>query len=486
VIPPISRRQALILGGLGAAGVAVGAVGLGLGPTSVPAPVGGGRLVEPPVLPSAGGILSLRLEAARTRVQIGGRTATALTYNGRLPGPTLYLTPGDRLRVRLVNSLADPTNLHVHGLSVSPAGNGDNVFVAVGPGESFDYDHRLPDDHPPGVFWYHPHRHHLVADQLFGGLCGAIVVQDRQPIPVARERVLVVTDIGLDASGAVRPVSPMERMAGREGELVLVNGQAAPRMVARPGERERWRVVNACTSRFLRLRLDGQRLELLGRDSGRLAEPRQVDEVLLAPGNRADLLVTAVTGTGDLRTLPVDRGRPAGPAGGGARNGREVRLATFVVGGAAAAPAPPLPAQPAPRDLRGVDVARRRQLTFAMGMGGGMAGGGMGGMGFTIDGRAFDPARVDQVVAVGTVEEWTISNTSPMDHPFHLHVWPMQIIERGGRAEDAAIWQDVVNVPARSSVTVRVAFDRFGGRTVYHCHILDHEDLGMMATIDVQ
>ena len=112
-----------------------------------------------------------------------------------------------------------------------------------------------------------------------------------------------------------------------------------------------------------------------------------------------------------------------------------------------------------------------------MGMGG-------GGMRFTIDGKKFDPDRVDQTVRVGTVEEWTLTNTSPMDHPVHLHVWPMQLIADGGRQLDPPTWQDVVNVPARSEVTVRVAFDTFTGRTVYHCHILDHEDNGMMGVID--
>jgi FtsP/CotA-like multicopper oxidase with cupredoxin domain len=118
-------------------------------------------------------------------------------------------------------------------------------------------------------------------------------------------------------------------------------------------------------------------------------------------------------------------------------------------------------------------------------MGGGMGGGmGPGGMTFTIDGREFDPDRVDQTVSVGTVEEWTIANTSPMDHPMHLHVWPMQIVAEGGRPLDDVRWQDVVNIPAGGEVTVRVAFDDFGGRTVYHCHILDHEDNGMMGVVE--
>jgi FtsP/CotA-like multicopper oxidase with cupredoxin domain len=105
-------------------------------------------------------------------------------------------------------------------------------------------------------------------------------------------------------------------------------------------------------------------------------------------------------------------------------------------------------------------------------------------MGFTINGREFDPGRVDTTVQAGSVEEWTLRNTSPMDHPVHLHVWPMQIVEEDGRAAPAALWQDVVNVPARGTVVVRIAFSGFAGRTVYHCHILDHEDRGMMGVIE--
>ena len=123
----------------------------------------------------------------------------------------------------------------MHGLHVSPEGNGDNVFVTVEPGESFDYDYRLPDDHPPGVFWYHPHHHGTVADQVFGGLYGAIVVEGPEELPVARERVLVVSDTSLDADGQLRQPSAMERMMGREGDLVLLNGQVRPTLTARPG-----------------------------------------------------------------------------------------------------------------------------------------------------------------------------------------------------------------------------------------------------------
>jgi FtsP/CotA-like multicopper oxidase with cupredoxin domain len=233
--------------------------------------------------------------------------------------------------------------------------------------------------------------------------------------------------------------------------------------------------------------MDGQGLHLLGIDLPLGGQPQPVDELLLAPGNRADLFVTTGSGKSTLQTLPYNRGSAMGMGGGMGSPGRAViDLVTLTVTGTAA-PAPatfsPAPAIP---DLRGDTVTTRRTLTLAMGMVGGMGMRmGSAGSAFTIDGRGFDPARVDQTVAAGAVEEWTVTNTSSMDHPFHLHVWPMQVVSIANTLIQAPTWQNVVNVPARSSTVVRIAFDAYIGRTVYHCHILDHEDNGMMGVIDV-
>lgn len=493
---PLTRRQMLALGTAGAGAAAVGGAGLWWTSGGGGQALGGGReLVQPEVLSSRDGALDLALEAAPARVRIGARTAHVQAFNGSLPGPTLRVRPGDTLRVAMTNGLDDPTNLHVHGLHVSPEDNGDNPFVSIAPGETFDYEYVLPGDHPPGTYWYHPHHHGHVADQLAAGLYGAIVVEDPDPVPVARERVLVVSDITLDASGNLAEVSPPQRTMGREGETVLVNGQVRPQATAAPGERELWRVVNACPSRYLRLTLDGQTVRLLGRDIGRLPEPVELTEMTLAPGNRVELLVDTREGASTLTAAPVDRGSMDGMMGGampgdGPGTDEPIELLTLEVTGDRAADAGPVPPGPVLRDLREEPVAARRTLDFAMGMGmGGMMGGMRGPgqmMSFTIDGRPFDAERTDQRVRVGTVEEWTLTNSSPMDHPMHLHVWPMQVVTEAGREVAAPRWLDVVNVPAFGEVTVRVAFDDFAGRTVYHCHILDHEDLGMMGTLEAR
>ncbi|MEW2012045.1 MULTISPECIES: multicopper oxidase family protein [Microbacterium] len=292
--------------------------------------------------------------------------------------------------------------------------------------------------------------------------------------------MLVISDMTFGSSGQIVQASQTERMNGREGATVLVNGQLGSTVTARPGDRERWRVVNACTSRYLDLRLDGQRLQLLGNDSGRFGAPLDATSLRLLPGNRADVIVTMAPGNSVLRAVPVDRGS-AGMLGGSTRSTAAVDPATVVVAGSAVSPANELAVASAPRDLRYRTISRDRTLIMAMGMGG--MGGGM--MSFTIDGTTFDPGSVDHHVTSGTVEEWKIINTSPMDHPFHLHVWPMQVLSIGSETATMPTWQDVVNVPAQSSSIVRIAFEDFSGKTVYHCHILDHEVNGMMGVISV-
>jgi FtsP/CotA-like multicopper oxidase with cupredoxin domain len=198
--------------------------------------------------------------------------------------------------------------------------------------------------------------------------------------------------------------------------------------------------------------------------------------LVLAPGNRADLLVRARAGSTPVRTLGVDRGG-MGMMGGAAASGPATLATLVVAGGAVDSPTVPAVAG-SPLDLRDVEPARRRTLAFTMGMGMGMGG----GMTLGFNGEEFDPDRIDQDVEAGAVEEWTLVNPTPMDHPFHLHVWPMQVLDG---AAGGPVWRDVVRVPAGGTTVVRIAFETFTGTTVYHCHILDHEDAGMMGTVRV-
>ncbi|MEU0398449.1 multicopper oxidase family protein [Streptomyces sp. NPDC006208] len=480
---PISRRRALGLLGLGTAGAAGWATGLGAPPNGRLQPAAQGQeLAEPRVLASRDGLLNVRLVAA-PGVRLAGRDTTAWGFNGTSPGPTLRVRPGDLLRLRLVNHIDQPTNLHTHGLHVSPSGNSDNPFITIEPGDSYDYAIRIPARHPAGTFWYHPHHHGTVADQIFAGLVGALLVEGvggEADVPVSGDRLLLVTDTTLDGAGRVASPTTMARMMGREGELVLVNGQHQPVITVAAGSVQRWRVINGCVSRVLPLRLEGHRLTQVALDGVFLPAPVDRDQVVLAPGNRADLLVRP-TGSGQYALVsdPYDRGG-LGMMDGGPSAGGPVTLVTLAAGPATTPPSVPA-TLPAPAVPQG-PVTGQRRLTFAMGM----ARRGMGGMSFTIDGRTYDPNRDDQSVAFGTAEEWTVVNTSPMDHPFHLHAWPFHVLAGSAGVPPAGVLQDVVLVPARGWVRLRIPFSDFPGRTVFHCHILDHEDLGMMATVNVR
>jgi FtsP/CotA-like multicopper oxidase with cupredoxin domain len=448
---------------------------------------------EPVVRASSGGLLETTLEARLTATTVAGRPATTLTYEGTVPGPTLRVRPGDRVRVKLVNRLDEPTNLHFHGLHVPPTGNADNPFLHAMPGETLQYEFAVPADHPAGTFWYHPHIHGSVADQVFKGLVGAIVIEgdlDRVPaIAAASERLLILKDTTLDAAGRVPAPTMMERMHGREGALLTINGLLGPSLELRPGEVQRWRLINASNARYYRLRLDGHRLHQIAGDFGPLPATLAIDELLLPPAKRADVLVQAGSaGSYKLATLAYDRGGGHEMIGGHDMMGMdshdhsagdvpaEGSLLELVVRGdpiSAALPERLLPVEDANSDA----VAARRQFVLSEAMG-------PGGMVPMINGRVFDETRLDTRVRLGTTEEWTVSNDGEMDHAFHLHTNPFRVVAVNGQAAPFRGWEDTVNVRRGESVTLRVRFRDFAGKTVYHCHILEHEDLGMMGTVE--
>jgi len=466
-------------------------------PAGAAGPASGAAFAEPAVLQSNGGALDVDLVAAARKVPWGDGRRYVLAYNGEVPGPTIRVRPGDVLTVRLRNDLDEPTNLHTHGLHVSPSGDGDNIFVMVEPGSTHTYTYRIPDDHPPGTFWYHPHHHGTVAAQVSGGLAGMIVVEDPADSALARlpERVLVLSDPKIGTTPRVLSATRAQQMQGREGTAMLVNGLLRPAGSARAGTAERWRVVNASPSRYYDLALDGAAMEWIGTDQGYFDQPRSAESILLTPGQRAQVVVSYESpGTVRLTTGAYDRGsmsmggmgRSGGMMGGSggmgmsrsatrsAAAGSTDLMSVIVTDGSGVVP--PLSSLPETGLTAGMSTRTRTVTVGAMGM---------GMREFVIDGKSFDPERVDLSPRLGTTETWVLRNGSMMDHPFHLHVWPFRVIERSdGRAPDPG-WHDTINLPVGGSVTIEVAFGDFGGRTVYHCHILDHEDLGMMGVIEV-
>lgn len=346
---PISRRRVIVLGGLGVAGVVTGVTGwiagtAGVGSGTAGAGSGdqlqpattGAELAQPLLLDSRDGRLEVALAAA-PGARIAGRDTSALGYNGTSPGPTLRIRPGDELAVRLTNGLDQPTNLHTHGLRVSPQVNSDNPFITIDPGASFDYLYRISPDHPTGTNWYHAHHHGTVADQIFGGLVGALLVEGEPDLPVAVDRVLLVSDTTPDAGGRIVAAGAMDRAMGRQGELVLVNGQHQPSIPATPDAAQRWRLINTCTSRVLDIRLAGRELRQVALDGTFLPVPASRSRVVLAPGNRADVVVRpSGAGSHTLTAEPVDRGGMGNMMGGAPATSGPVTLATMVTGGASA------------------------------------------------------------------------------------------------------------------------------------------------------
>lgn len=430
---------------------------------------------------SQDGFLDADLEAKIDWIPLAGRSAHLFAYNGQVPGPLLEVRPGDTVRLRFTNHLQSPTNLHFHGLHVPPTGNADNAFVEVQSGERFDYEFTLPRNHPAGAFWYHPHVHGSAADQVSKGLAGLIVVRgelDEIPeVAAAVERFLVLQDFALDSKGEVTQPAMMERMNGREGSLITVDGEVNPTLPILSGGLLRLRLLNASPSRFYRLKLEEHPLHLIATDGGALPAPVSRDEILIAPGERADILVSGNLAGGVYRLLNMPYNRGAmGMMGGPVRVSRPETLATIVYEGRAATqvrlPGGLIAVDPLPVP----DTPTRQFVLSEAGIPG-------RGMSFLINGKLFDHHRVDTKVRLGSVEDWEIVNLSGMDHPFHLHTNSFQVLDADGQPERA--WKDVILVPRRQRRRFRVRFDDFTGKAFYHCHILDHEDLGMMGIVEV-
>lgn len=499
-MPKINRRQFLILSAASAVTASIANWAIAQSNKTLAA---SSKLYK-----STNGLLELNLEASDRPVPIAGIQAYLMSYNGQVPAPRLEAKAGDTVRIHFTNNLSQPTNLHYHGLHVPPTGNGDNPFLSIEPGEGLTYEFTIPKNHPSGIFWYHPHHHHYVAEQLFAGLAGLFIVRgelDEIPeIQAAREEFLVLKDFDLDKSGHILPPNHMAMMLGREGQLLTVNGQVNPKFTIAKGGLLRLRILNASPSRFYRLSLENHSFYLIATDGVAIAAPVKLEELLLAPGERAELLVRGEKELGQYRllTLPYDRGGMGMMGGGMGMMGGHMMGDGMIMMGNSSQISPqvlatltyqssvttlPLPERLIPIEtLPEPETVRRFELSMAMGSSMGM-GAGMG-MNFTFNGQTYDMDRIDTQVKLNTVEDWELINVDPdrMDHPFHLHINRFQVMSRNGQPEPYRAWKDTVLVRGGETVRIRIPFRDFAGKTVYHCHILDHEDLGMMGIVNIQ
>jgi FtsP/CotA-like multicopper oxidase with cupredoxin domain len=380
------------------------------------------------------------------------RSVRGFGFNGVVPGPLIEAEVGDTIQVRLTNDLPQSTTIHWHGLRVPADMDGtEAVQPPVEPGGTFEYRFVVPD---AGTFWYHSHVNET--EQLERGLYGALIVRGPDEPALDHERVLLLDDLKLDPNGDLAPFGDEHELhAGREGDVRLVNGLQEPDLEIAAGQIERWRIVNAANTRFVRLSIGARPFTILGTDGGLLPSPLRAMEVLITPGERVDLAVGPFDEgeTLEIEALPYDRGKGERP---------QERFATLRLG--AAAPSRAV----IPDALRRIEplVPAHAEPTRTVSMKALMHGG---------------HHQRDEPVRVGELQVWDLVNETGQDHPFHLHGFFFQIVEENGEPPPTLSWKDTVNVPRKGQARIAWLPDDRPGEWMYHCHILEHHAMGMMA-----
>jgi FtsP/CotA-like multicopper oxidase with cupredoxin domain len=416
-------------------------------------------------------VVEVRLRARP--VADGGNSEGMWGYEGVVPGPVIRGRRGDTLVVHFENGLPEATTIHWHGLRVPNDMDGVAVAQApVPPGGSFTYRFELLD---AGTFWYHPH--HLSADQVERGLYAPLVVEDPagEPAALGRPVLLVLSDAGPEAG---RGTDAGVRN-GREGPRLLVNGREQPTVAVARGARQRWRLINAARSRFFLLEVAGHALVRIGGDGGLLEAPAAPsDRLLLVPGERAEVALVLQGAVGDrvaVRAHHYHRGADrddVGADGFGDPAPVDLMYLRLAEGGGGG---PDLPGRlrnleeltvPAAVVEQSIRIGERAQ-------------------GFVINeqpGGTHPHLRA----RVGETQLFSVTNHTRFDHPFHLHGFFFQRVDPQTRRPAAPVeWKDTLNLPALSSALLAVRFDDRPGLWMFHCHILDHADLGLMGMIEL-
>jgi FtsP/CotA-like multicopper oxidase with cupredoxin domain len=401
-----------------------------------------------------------------------GLPSPAWTYGGTVPGPLIRAKVGDRIVIHFTNRLPEATSIHWHGMRVPNGMDGVPGVTQdpVAPGESFRYEFVARD---AGTFWYHPHINS--AAQVGWGMYGAVVVEDPADSEVfGDDLVLLLSDISLTDVGEFLPPDnggEFGDLFGREGSVLLVNGRVMPTLKARVGKPQRWRVINAARARYYNIRMPGHRLTRLGGDNGFAERSEETYSVVIVPGERADIVFTPGGKPGSTDTLewvPVDRGFSST-----FNRAREDMLNIEVVD------LPPVEPAPVPVDLREIEPIELD-----------------GAIEHTLD-MTIDTNFQNQVVMgingipywdvvpieakTGQTHIWHLTNATSFAHPFHLHGYFFQLMDDTRIPE----WKDTVDLPAESELSIAVKFDERPGIWMYHCHILDHAESGMMGQVRV-
>ena len=426
------------------------------------------------------GVVEVHLAATEAQVDYrgDGRDASVLAYRdlGRpgsaasVPGPLIVVPVGALLRVRFTNEMRErTTTIHWHGLRLPAEMDGNPMIQgAVYPGDGFVYEFVAQD---AGLFWYHPHVE--PDEQMELGLHGPLLVRDRDEPTVTTERVLVLDDVDLADDGEVRLEADIDDiMLGRHGAVILVNGQEVPSIVTAGGTTERWRIVNAANGRFFALTLPAVTWTVVGGDGGALAEPYTTDELLVGPGERFDVLVAMPDASERLmlRTEAVERGHGVVPAA-------DVLEVVLVDPGS-----PPEIIDPGrfTRRIEPLEVdAATPVRTIALQEDLERPGGPL----FMINDEVW-PFNTPMGAVLGDLEVWRIENDNDGAHPFHLHGFFFQVLDRDGVSEPHLAWKDTVRIDAHSTIQLAVRLDA-PGRWMFHCQIPEHAEGGMMGDLNV-
>ena len=420
-------------------------------------------------------IVEIDLTAKRADVEISGKVVHAWTYNGGLPGPLIKTHVGDRLIVHFRNELDEPTTVHWHGVRVPIEMDGvpEISQPEVKKGESFTYDFIVRD---AGLYWYHPHV--MSAAQVGYGLFGALLVEDPDDgVGVDDQTTIVLSDIGFDTKGVLEPADSggsAGMVFGREGDYVLANGRHRPVLRARPGAPQRWRIVNAAKSRYFYLDLDGQPFTVIGTDGGLQERPVTSDILLITPGERVDVIVTPKGKAGTplaLRAMLYNRGYGSVEY----RSVEDVLTIEFTK-------ETPITAKPVTvtRTLQAPSVDGATRVEFVLTL----PPMKNNKSEFLVNGVPFWKAK-PYAAKLGEKQLWIVKNDSDWDHPFHLHGFFFQVVDDQGHAVGPLALKDTVNVPMKTTVRLLVSFDERPGQWMFHCHILDHADGGLMGTVVV-
>lgn len=412
-------------------------------------------------------------------------------YNGTVPGSEFRLRQGERLRVSVVNELAEETTVHWHGLRVPNAMDGVPHLTQkpIAPGETFVYEFDVPD---AGTYWYHPHQRSF--EQVGRGLYGALIVEERQPIQVDRDVVWVLGDWRLLPNAQISDDfgNRMEMsMAGRIGNTVTVNGRVPRAFSVRSGERIRLRLINAANARIFGLEFRGHRPIVIAND-GQPVKPHEVanGRVVLGPAMRMDLVL-------DMAGRPDDRFAIADTF----YRGLEYNLLYLVY-----EPKPlrdhPLDAPLALTDNTmpepDLSAAIRHDITFGGGMMGMMMATTRGGrssdmrdmmhsgMAWTINGAEAKGHVMDPLITFsrGSSCVLDLRNDTAWYHPIHLHGHSFRVISRNGEPTRYHEWQDTVLLSPRERAEIAFVADN-PGDWMFHCHVLEHQEGGMMGVIRV-